>query len=155
MYALSWLYVIADTGLQTYSFHTELLASTQQTAMYRSLSATQHNEKLGSGLFTLVLVLVLELAVDCYHSLIAAYKFADTFAWHSIASMALPALTVNRTVHFTSKVCAKYLPQFPRVARFAPAVVALSMIPFVIHPIDHATDWVFDRTVRQWYSDKL
>jgi hypothetical protein len=65
------------------------------------------------------------------------------------------SVPVASKVHFTSKVCTKYLPQFPRVARFAPAVVALSMIPFVIHPIDHGTDWVFDRTVRQWYSDKL
>jgi hypothetical protein len=38
--------------------------------------------------------------------------------------------------------------------RYIPAALALATVPFIVHPIDHGTDWVLDRTVRP-YLDQL
>lgn len=79
-------------------------------------------------------------------------KTFDTVIWHSIASLAVPGLTIHTIVNgahkATSMVPAK---MFPRAVALCPPLVGLASIPFIIHPIDRATDWFMDNTFRQVY----
>jgi fission process protein 1 len=86
----------------------------------------------------------------------------DKAVWHSFASMVLPALSVHTIVKYSGK---SYLfgmnKLFPHIlnavkfTRVGSVATGLLAIPFIIHPLDHATDFVMDRTLRTVYSDKL
>jgi fission process protein 1 len=87
-----------------------------------------------------------------------AIRFADTAAFHSIASMAAPALTIHTVVHQSGKLLglpsmASFLKTMPRVRAALPTLLGLATIPFIVHPLDEATHWVMDRTVRTQYPD--
>jgi fission process protein 1 len=87
-----------------------------------------------------------------------AYKACDLFAWHSIASMALPAFSIHSMVKYSGKAIQKVsetraLPE--RLKKFGPTAFGLGMIPFIIHPLDHLTDFVFDNSIRKLYAHKL
>lgn len=85
-----------------------------------------------------------------------AYTACDMFAWHAVASMALPAFTIHSIVKYSGKFLEmnKRIPD-SRFKRLGPTIIGLGTIPFIIHPLDHATDWVFDNTLRKLYADKL
>jgi hypothetical protein len=40
------------------------------------------------------------------------------------------------------------LTRLPRFGKFIPSIIGLLSIPLIIHPIDHATDFVMDNTIR-------
>ena len=72
----------------------------------------------------------------------------DLMIWHLGASLIIPAVIIHKIVHKSTKLMAKR--NFPtKVITFAPAIIALSIIPFIVHPIDHAVDWMMDGTFRK------
>jgi fission process protein 1 len=80
-------------------------------------------------------------------------KTTDRTIWHSFASMLLPAFTVHAIVKYCGKGFNNlaYFNRYPRVRTWGPTMIALTSIPFIIHPIDHATDFVMDNTLRKLY----
>lgn len=79
---------------------------------------------------------------------------SDKILWHSFASMILPAITVHSIVKYSSIGIHKYnmFNNYPKVKGWAPTVFALMCIPFIIHPIDHVTDFAMDNTIRKLYN---
>ena len=73
----------------------------------------------------------------------------DQTLWHSMASMIFPALTVHTVVsqstRFIKPTAIKY---FPRVGRFVPVTLGLTIIPFIIHPLDELGTFIMDNTYR-------
>lgn len=83
-------------------------------------------------------------------------KGGDTLLWHSLASFALPGLTIHQIVHF-SRLARPYLNPVTvpnSFIRMYPPILGLMAIPFIIHPIDHFVDWFLDNTVRSLYSEE-
>ena len=77
----------------------------------------------------------------------------DVTMWHIFASLFLPALVINRYVYFTAKIIGK-LNVPDKVIKYGPTVSALCLIPFIVHPIDHFTDWAMDQSFRQYFNYK-
>ncbi len=77
----------------------------------------------------------------------------DLSLWHIGASLVLPAVLINRYIHVTAKNLGK-MNMPTKLVKYAPTVSALCLIPFVVHPLDHFTDWAMDNTFRQYYSYK-
>jgi len=85
-----------------------------------------------------------------------AIETTDSIIWHSFASMILPAVTIHSIVKYTGKFInkANLLRSFPRFRGWLPTLIGLSSIPFIIHPLDHATDFAMDNTVRRLYRNE-
>jgi len=83
-------------------------------------------------------------------------KGGDTLLWHTFASMILPAVTIHTIVKSSSTVLTRFntLNRFPKVGKFLPTIIGLGSIPFIIHPLDHITDFVMDKTIRPLYKNK-
>ncbi|QKF94608.1 mitochondrial 18kda protein [Fadolivirus algeromassiliense] len=83
-----------------------------------------------------------------------AIRTTDRLIWHSFASMILPALTVHSIVKYSGKGIDKYnmFSTKPKVRGWAPTLIALACIPFIIHPLDHVTDYAMDNTIRKLYN---
>lgn len=79
----------------------------------------------------------------------------DTFIWHSLASLVLPAFVIHAIVKYAGKGCKRIAPNSVKFRAWVPAVLALGSIPFIIHPIDHVTDFVLDNSIRKFYLDKI
>lgn len=77
----------------------------------------------------------------------------DRLIWHSFASMLLPALTVHTIVKCTGKGINKFdmFNTMPKTRSWAPTILALACIPFIIHPLDHLTDYIMDNSIRKMY----
>lgn len=73
----------------------------------------------------------------------------DLTLWHLFASLILPALTINRWVHYTTKLLGK-TNLSTRAVSLLPTISALCLIPFIIHPLDHFTDWLMDNSFRRY-----
>ena len=82
------------------------------------------------------------------------YTCGDTALWHSIASMGLPAFTIHSIVKY-STLALKNTQLDPKIKVAIPVVLGLGSIPFIIHPLDHITDYLMDNTIRKLYHDKL
>ena len=107
-----------------------------------------------------------------------AIKVTDLLIWHSFASMILPAFTVHSIVKYSNKGVSMFnmirdkdknliqhkcgnsfkptLEMFSyrsRIQAWLPTMIALACIPFIIHPIDHATDFVMDNSIRKLYGE--
>jgi hypothetical protein len=75
----------------------------------------------------------------------------DLSIWHLMASFVLPAIVINRYIHYIAKTFGKM--NFPlKVIKFGPAISAICLIPFIIQPLDNFTDWTLDRTYRQYFD---
>ena len=83
-----------------------------------------------------------------------SYFVFDTLLWHSLASLLLPAVIIHKIVHLSKKVVSKVTSNTKAIA-WIPAVLALSSVPFIIHPIDLATDYSLDYLVIPYYVDKI
>lgn len=81
-------------------------------------------------------------------------KGADTLAWHSVASIFVPSFIVHQAVKQTNSFCSTFLTskRFAKVGRFGPPLVGLALIPFIVGPIDHGTDWLFNNFIRKTYT---
>ncbi len=78
-------------------------------------------------------------------------KASDLIIWHSFASMIFPAVTIHTIVKQSDKAIKKtnIFDKMPRIKGWAPTVIGLLSIPVIIHPLDHLTDWLMDRSVRK------
>lgn len=73
----------------------------------------------------------------------------DLSIWHSGASIVFPAVCINRFVHFSSNYLKKKRVYGNKVI---PTFLALCLIPFIIHPIDHITDYLMDNSYRKYFK---
>jgi fission process protein 1 len=78
----------------------------------------------------------------------------DLSLWHLGASLLVPAIVINRYIHFFTKILAKRNFSM-RVLKLLPTATALCMIPFIIHPLDHMVDWVMDKSYRKYCNYKI
>ena len=85
------------------------------------------------------------------------YTALDQTLWHSMASLALPAVTIHQIVHLSQHHAAPRIAKYaPRLGRFSPILFGLGSIPFIIHPLDHIADFIMNNTLRKfWYGDKI
>lgn len=85
------------------------------------------------------------------------YTGIDQLIWHSMASLAFPALTIHQIVHYSQKYAApKISTHLPKYGRFSPIVFGLGSIPFIIHPLDHIADFIMNQSLRKyWYHGKI
>lgn len=77
---------------------------------------------------------------------------ADTFIWQLFASVLIPGYTINFVAKQTTRLMTLDIMQKslkPVMCRYAPTAIGLAAIPFIIHPIDTAVDYVMDRTIRK------
>jgi fission process protein 1 len=77
----------------------------------------------------------------------------DLSLWHLGASLILPALVINRYIHTLTKVLSK-TNLSTKIIRLAPTISALVLIPFIVHPLDHFTDYAMDNTFRKYKNYK-
>lgn len=70
--------------------------------------------------------------------------------FHGLASMYLPMVAVHTTVKYSKKGIdwSGLFKKMPRVRGWAPTVLGLFAIPWIVHPIDHGVEWVMERTVK-------
>ena len=76
------------------------------------------------------------------------YFIFDLTLWHLGASILFPAIIINRFVHGSSWILNK-AKVTNKVAVYGPAIAAVILIPFIVHPLDHATDHIMDKTFRK------
>lgn len=81
-------------------------------------------------------------------------QLADSTIWHATASFALPSLAVHQTVKRSTHLCQYFKAGF-RTTRILPVALGLGLIPFIIHPIDHGVDYVFDNWIRTFYPSDV
>ena len=77
----------------------------------------------------------------------------DLSLWHLGASLVLPAVVINRYIHTTASVLGK-MNMSVKIVKFAPTVTALCLIPFIVHPLDHFTDYLLDNSFRKYINYK-
>ncbi|KAL9648243.1 hypothetical protein ABK040_009247 [Willaertia magna] len=66
--------------------------------------------------------------------------------WHLQASLFFPSFTIHTIVNQTRKALVKFPNLPPRIKVWTPMVIALSSIPFLIHPLDTLADKVMEYT---------
>ena len=100
----------------------------------------------------------------------------DAFAWQIAASVAIPGFTIHQICHYSGKGIQTVLPKIPKGPRYTKdhrykmickiygfenifqrifrqymvSAIGLGAIPFIIHPIDRAVDWMFDSFPRKY-----
>jgi len=82
-------------------------------------------------------------------------KAGDLSLWHTFASMILPAVSIHTIVKTSGhglNNLSKMGYKFPRWGKFLPTAFGLASIPFIIHPLDHLTDYVMNQTIRKFYT---
>ena len=79
------------------------------------------------------------------------YSCLDTSIFHTFASMALPAFTIHSIVKYSGRLVKKGLGE-SKIGKFLPTVLGIASIPFIIHPLDHFTEWAMDKSIRNLYK---
>jgi len=75
----------------------------------------------------------------------------DAFAWQIAASVAIPGFTIHQICHYSGKGIQTVFPKIPKGPRqYLVSAIGLGAIPFIIHPIDRAVDWMFDSFPRKY-----
>lgn len=78
----------------------------------------------------------------------------DTLVWQTLASLLVPPLIINRACRLTSAGLGRFFPSsaYPaftmRRRAMVQTAVGLSVIPLIVHPIDHAVHVALDHTTR-------
>ncbi|NXF46037.1 MTFP1 protein, partial [Oceanites oceanicus] len=76
----------------------------------------------------------------------------DTFVWQSLASVAIPGVTINRLCA-ASLALLGTLTRWPLpVRRWTTTALGLAAIPLIITPIDRAVDFLMDSSLRKLYG---
>lgn len=83
------------------------------------------------------------------------YFMLDTTLFHLMASLVFPAVAIHKIVKLSQKGTKKLLPNFSKTHAWIPALIALCSVPFIISPIDHATEFILDKGIRPFYIDKI
>ncbi|XP_058825828.1 mitochondrial fission process protein 1 [Topomyia yanbarensis] len=81
----------------------------------------------------------------------AAIATGDTLIWQMLASVIIPGYTINRICWMSKKALAMGKVKGP-LRKWAPTVIGLLAIPFIIHPIDRGVDFVMDETYRKFFK---
>ncbi|XP_077352623.1 mitochondrial fission process protein 1 [Festucalex cinctus] len=80
-----------------------------------------------------------------------AVAVADTFVWQALASIVVPGFTINRvcaaTLHVLGRTTKLPLP----VRKWTTTAVGLSIVPFIMTPIDRSVDYLLDSSLRKLY----
>lgn len=72
----------------------------------------------------------------------------DAFTWQIAAIL---GFVIHQTCKFSNIGLQRALPKLAKTPRqFAVSLIGLGAIPFIIHPIDHAVDYVFDQGPRKY-----
>ena len=80
----------------------------------------------------------------------------DALLWQTLASVLIPGKFINLVTAggvklFQSEL--KVIKSLPKSVRtWSPTMIVIVTIPFIIHPIDHAVDTLFDNTLRKWWT---
>ena len=85
------------------------------------------------------------------------WKALDLSLWHASASIVAPGMAIHTIVRAATFCQNKFVlsgHKLPRHFKFFPTLIGLVSIPFIIHPIDHGTDFVMDNTIRKYYTKK-
>merc|ERR1712003_312020 len=82
-----------------------------------------------------------------------AIAAVDTLVWQAMASVIIPGFVVNRIVWASKNLVEsdKIAKLPPMAKKWAPTLVGLSFIPFIVHPIDEGVTRLLDMTIRQFY----
>ena len=103
-----------------------------------------------------------DVGISCYNirdkgTEAQIYTGIDQTIWHSMASLAFPAITIHQIVHYSSKYAAPKISHYlPKYGRFSPIIFGLGSIPFIIHPLDHIADFIMNQSLRKyWYHGKV
>jgi fission process protein 1 len=99
-----------------------------------------------------------DIAVKYYHcrhknSQYVKWHMVDLSLWHLGASLILPAVVINRYIHTLTKVLSKRNLS-TKMITYLPTISALVLIPFIVHPLDHFTDYAMDNTFRKYKNYK-
>ncbi|KAI0219875.1 Mitochondrial fission process protein 1 [Lamellibrachia satsuma] len=73
----------------------------------------------------------------------------DTLVWQGLASVAVPGFTINRICWLTGQALQRSTAVPAQTRKWVMLGTGLAAIPFIIKPIDQATDWALDRTLRR------
>lgn len=81
-------------------------------------------------------------------------KTSDALIWQTLASVLIPGKIIHLVANGSTIACnTSYAQSLPKTFRlYAPTVIGLATIPFIIHPIDHAVDYFMDSTYRKLFS---
>ena len=74
--------------------------------------------------------------------------FSDVLLWHTLASVFIPGGVINLAVKGARLALAGNL---AGKMSYVPTAVGLGCIPFIIHPIDHGVNTLFDEVIRPVY----
>ena len=77
----------------------------------------------------------------------------DISLWHLGASLILPAVVINRYIHTVTYILSKRNVSM-KIIKYFPTFSALALIPFIVHPLDHFTDFAMDNTFRKFKNYK-
>ncbi|KAK1195799.1 MTFP1 protein, partial [Pygoscelis papua] len=76
----------------------------------------------------------------------------DTFVWQSLASVAIPGVTINRLCA-ASLALLGALTRWPLpLRRWTTTALGLAAIPLIITPIDRTVDFLMDSSLRKLYG---
>ncbi|XP_009461002.1 PREDICTED: mitochondrial fission process protein 1 [Nipponia nippon] len=76
----------------------------------------------------------------------------DTFVWQSLASVAIPGVTINRLCA-ASLALLGALTRWPLpLRRWTTTALGLAAIPIIITPIDRTVDFLMDSSLRKLYG---
>ncbi|KAM9281364.1 mitochondrial fission process protein 1 [Morus bassanus] len=81
-----------------------------------------------------------------------AVAVVDTFVWQSLASVAIPGVTINRLCA-ASLALLGTLTRWPLpLRRWTTTALGLAAIPLIITPIDRTVDFLMDSSLRKLYG---
>merc|ERR1712168_956457 len=90
-------------------------------------------------------------ALDKYKRTGKVVGAVDAFAWQIAASVAIPGFVIHQTCKYSNLGLQQAMPKMTKTPRqFAVSLIGLAAIPFIIHPIDHAVDYIFDSVPRKY-----
>lgn len=79
----------------------------------------------------------------------SVYTATDTVVWQMLASVIIPGFTINRVCALSSYLFKKSTSLPDKTRKVIVTTIGLATIPFIIKPIDHATDELLDHTIRK------
>ena len=99
---------------------------------------------------------------DVQDKAIRAYKVAgfkskvvidafDAMVWQMLASVVIPGFTINRVVATTRWAMMQKGSNNPGLIKWVPVIAGISIIPFIVEPIDHGTSELLNVTIRKVY----
>ena len=81
------------------------------------------------------------------------FYFFDISLWHIGASLLIPMILVRKSIFFSTMFFTK-LKFGPKSCLYVPSIITISLLPFLIDPIDKFTDLLMDSTYRKRFNYK-